>query len=81
MKTYNIHEAKTQLSKLIQDAVAGTPFVIAKAGVPQVMVQAVAAPQQARRLGFMRENIRVPADFDTLGTDEISTLFHGANAS
>jgi len=78
MKTYNIHEAKTQLSKLIQDAVSGTPFIIAKAGVPQVLVQAVPTPQPARRLGFMAQGMRVPDDFDSMGAEEISTLFSGA---
>jgi len=77
MKTYNIHEAKTQLSKLIQDAVSGTPFIIAKAGVPQVVVQAVQTPRQARRLGFMPQGIRVPSDFDQMGADDISSLFSG----
>jgi len=76
MKTYNIHEAKTQLSRLVQDAALGTPFVIAKAGTPQVLVQAFDAPRQPRRLGFMSQaDMRVPDDFDTLGAAEITTLF------
>jgi len=76
MKAYNIHEAKTQLSKLVQDAALGTPFVIAKAGTPQVLVQAFDAPAQPQRLGFMAADaMRVPDDFDRMGTSEIAALF------
>jgi prevent-host-death family protein len=55
MKTVNIHEAKTQLSKLIEEASKGESFVIAKAGKPLVKVTALLAPTgaQVRRLGFM----------------------------
>jgi len=76
MKAYNIHEAKTQLSRLVQDAALGTPFVIAKAGVPQVLVQAFDAPRQPQRLGFMTaETMQVPDDFDSMGASEIAALF------
>jgi prevent-host-death family protein len=55
MKTVNIHAAKTQLSKLVDEAAKGEPFVIAKAGKPLVKVTALAAPigTQTRRLGFL----------------------------
>ena len=43
MRTFNIHEAKTQLSRLIDLAVKGEPFIIAKAGRPLVKVQALTA--------------------------------------
>jgi prevent-host-death family protein len=54
MKTVNIHEAKTQLSKLIEEASKGESFIIAKAGKPVVRVTALSAPTgaQIRRLGF-----------------------------
>jgi len=76
MKTYNIHEAKTQLSRLVQDAALGEPFIIAKAGAPQVLVQAFDAPRQPRRVGFLAQgDIRVPDDFDTMGAAEIAAMF------
>jgi prevent-host-death family protein len=55
MKTVNIQEAKTQLSKLVEEASRGEPFVIAKAGKPIVKVTALSAPvgAQVYRLGFM----------------------------
>ncbi len=79
MRTVNIHEAKTNLSRLIEQAVNGESFVIAKAGKPMVRVTAIDAPRadQVRRLGFMAGQIQVPDDFDTLGADAIAALFAG----
>ncbi len=77
MKTVNIHEAKTHLSKLIDQASKGEPFVIAKAGKPLVKVAAVTAPTQVRRLGFMTGQISVPEDFDRIGNEEIERIFGG----
>ncbi len=74
MYTVNIHEAKTQLSRLIEQAVNGEPFVIAKAGKPLVKVTRVDAPTAVRRLGFMGD-IRVPSDFDRMGSLVIENLF------
>lgn len=77
MQTVNIHEAKTHLSRLIEQAVRGEPFVIAKAGKPLVKVMALHAPEagQQRRLGFMAGQIAVPEDFDRMGSTEIERLF------
>ena len=77
MRTVNIHEAKTHLSKLIDDAVNGEPFVIAKAGKPLVKVTALDAPAVPRRLGFMQGDYAVPDDFDRMFEDEIIALFEG----
>jgi antitoxin (DNA-binding transcriptional repressor) of toxin-antitoxin stability system len=79
MKTVNIHEAKTQLSKLVEEELKGEPFVIAKAGKPIVKVTALSAPvgAQVRRLGFMAGQISVPDDFDRMGRDEIERIFSG----
>ena len=80
MLTVNIHEAKTHLSRLVEQAVQGEPFVIARAGKPLVMVSALidAPPSPAKRLGFMAGQISVPADFDRMGGLEIEQLFGGA---
>ncbi len=77
MKTVNIHEAKTQLSKLVEEASQGEPFVIAKAGKPMVKVTALNAPtgRQVKRTGFMTGQISVPDDFDRMGAAEIEHLF------
>ena len=77
MLTVNIHEAKTHLSRLVERAAKGEPFVIAKAGKPLVKVTALSAPAagQVRRLGFMSGEIAVPDDFDRIGSAEIEELF------
>ncbi len=82
MRTVNIHEAKTHLSSLVEQAVDGAPFVIAKAGKPLVKVSRLDAPSagQARRLGFMAGEIAVPDDFDRMGADLIEGLFDGSVA-
>jgi prevent-host-death family protein len=79
MKKVNIHEAKTQLSKLVEEASKGEPFIIAKAGKPVVKVTAISAPigAQVRRLGFMAGQISVPDDFDQMGKEEIERIFGG----
>jgi prevent-host-death family protein len=79
MRTYNIHDAKTQLSKLVELAAKGESFVIAKAGKPMVKVTALDVPEssQKKRFGFMAGQIKVPDDFNTMGTSEIDQLFMG----
>jgi prevent-host-death family protein len=79
MLTVNIHEAKTHLSRLVDRAAKGEPFVIAKAGKPLVKVTALDTPAagQVWRLGFMTGQIAVPEDFDRMGSKEIEELFRG----
>jgi prevent-host-death family protein len=80
MLTVNIHDAKTQLSKLIAMAVAGQPFIIAKAGKPMVKVEAVDAqksPRKSRLGGLEGEMGPIPDDFDTFMQDEIAEMFNG----
>ena len=81
MATLNIHEAKTHLSRLVDQAAGGESFVIAKAGKPMVRVCALDSPPagQVRRIGFMAGQIAVPDDFDTMGGEEIVSLFGGGD--
>jgi prevent-host-death family protein len=76
MKTVNIHKAKTNLSKLIEQAVNGEPFIIANAGKPLVKVTRIDAPIKQKKLGFMLGQLSIPEDFDTLGADKINQLFN-----
>ena len=77
MRTINIHEAKTHLSRLVEDAARGESFVIAKAGRPMVMVSALdlATETPVSRLGFMLGELSVPDDFDRMGESDIAGLF------
>lgn len=79
MKTVNMHEAKTNLSRLVQEAARGEPFVIARAGKPLVKVIAVNAPIPAQicRLGFLGGQFLIPEDFDRMDEAEIERLFDG----
>ena len=79
MLTVNIHEAKTHLSRLIERAASGEPFVIAKAGRPLVKVVPIDAPDRGaeRRLGFLAGQAELPDDFDRMGGDAIARLFEG----
>ena len=77
MKIVDIDEAKTHLDRLIEEAAAGEPFVIATAGTPMVKVTAIEPPSRTgqRRLGFLKGEIRIPDDFDQMGREEISHRF------
>jgi prevent-host-death family protein len=77
MRAYNIHEAKTHLSRLVEKAAAGEPFIIAKAGKPLVVVGPIpnAATKSPQRRGFLAGQIKVPDDFDDMFTDEIEEMF------
>lgn len=79
MQTINIHDAKTHLSRLVEQAVQGESFVIAKAGKPLVKVSALDSPSssQMQRLGFLSGKINVPDDFDRMAGVEIEALFGG----
>lgn len=68
MREVNIHEAKTHLSRLVEEAARREAFIIAKAGRPMVRVIPCGDdPHDApRRLGFMVGGIEVPSDFDRL---------------
>ncbi len=79
MPIVNIHDAKTHLSRLIDQAAQGEPVIIAKSGKPLVKLTALDAPAAPRRLGFLDGQIAVPDDFDRMGEDAIARLF-GADA-
>lgn len=77
MRTVNIHEAKTHLSRLVEQAANGEPFVITKAGKPLVKVVALDAPERRpmRRRGFLAGQFTIPDDFNTWAQDEILEMF------
>lgn len=79
MKTVNVHEAKTHLSRLLEAAERGESFVIARAGKPvaRVIPYEEGTPREPRRLGFLAGEIEVPDDFDRMGRAEIEALFRG----
>jgi prevent-host-death family protein len=76
MKIVNIHEAKTHLSRLVEEAAKGEPFIIAKAGKPMVKVEPI-TQKPPQRIGFMEGEFEVPDDFDTMFAEEIRAMFEG----
>lgn len=78
MKTVNMHEAKTHLSRIVEEAAKGETIIIAKAGKPIAKLMALDAPEpgQKRRLGFLSGQIKVPEDFDRMGEEVIEQLFN-----
>ena len=82
MRQVNMQEAKTHLSRLVEEAAAGEPFVICKAGRPMVRVtslnEAGTAAAPLRRLGLLVGQCQVPDDFDQLAAAEVADLFEGA---
>jgi prevent-host-death family protein len=82
MLTVNIHDAKTRLSKLVDQAAQGEAFIIAKAGKPMVKVIPLGKTEAgtANRLGFMAGEFSVPDDFDRMGGGEIENLFAGGKS-
>ena len=82
MRQVNMHEAKTHLSRLVEEAASGASFVICKAGRPMVRVTPIDHPESAalppRRLGLLAGECQVPDDFDQMGASEIADLFEGS---
>ena len=79
MRIVNMHEAKTNLSRLVEAATKGEPFIIARGGKPLVRVIALDAPSPGvGRTGFLAGQISVPADFDDMGAADIASRFEGA---
>ena len=75
--TVNIHEAKTQLSRLVEDAASGQEIIIAKAGRPVARLVPLAAAVRRKQLGLLRGKIRVSPDFDAPLPDDVLDAFEG----
>ena len=83
METVNIHDAKTNLSRLLKQVQEGNSFIIARAGKPIARVTSIDSPEpkRAKRLGFLAGQIEVSPDFDQMEDVEIQALFGEENAS
>lgn len=76
MTIVNVHQAKSQLSKLIEQAESGEDVVIARAGKPAVRLIAFTMPGKERKAGIWRNQVTVAEDFDTL-PDDVMAAFEG----
>ncbi len=77
MKSVNIHEAKTHLSRLVERVQAGEEFVIAKAGKPAARLVPIEGTRKPVKIGGLKP-APVPDDFNTMFESEIESLFAGA---
>ncbi|WP_322013257.1 type II toxin-antitoxin system Phd/YefM family antitoxin [Paraburkholderia sp. J12] len=77
MQMVNIHEAKTQFSRLVDAAAAGEEIVIAKAGVPTARLVAMEKEKVVRRFGGLKGKVRIAADFDAPLPDDVLAGFEG----
>jgi prevent-host-death family protein len=77
MTTVNIHEAKTHLSRLVDEVAAGAEIIIAKAGKPMARLAPISIPIRKKRLGLLKGKVKVPDDFNTPLDDEILAAFEG----
>lgn len=75
MRQINIHEAKTNLSRLVDQAARGEAFIIAKAGRPVVKVVPLEVASRLSHFGFMKGQMKVPDDFDRMGQADIEIMF------
>jgi prevent-host-death family protein len=77
MQTINIHEAKTQFSKLIEAVIQGEEIVIARAGKPAAKLVPIQPQKPVRKPGALKGKIRIAADFDAPLPDDLQAAFEG----
>lgn len=77
MRTVNIHDAKSQFSKLIEAVKQGEEIVIAKGGKPAAMLVPMLAQKLVRQLSAMKGKIKIAADFDAPLPDDLQAAFEG----
>lgn len=76
-KPVNIHQAKTELSKLVERAEAGEEVVIARAGKPVARLVPLAKVGGQRRLGLLDGKFRIPDDFNEPLSESVLRAFEG----
>lgn len=76
-KTVNIHQAKTHLSRIVEEVAAGSEVIIAKAGKPIARLVPLATPPTGKRLGLLKGRIRIPRDFNAPLPADVLTSFEG----
>jgi prevent-host-death family protein len=73
----NIHEAKTHLSRIVDEVAAGAEVIIAKAGKPMARLTPIAGVQRPKKLGLLKGKIKVPDDFNAPLPDDVIASFEG----
>jgi prevent-host-death family protein len=71
----NIHEAKTHLSRIVEEVAAGKEVIIAKAGKPMARLVPMREKATKKKLGLLKGKIRIPADFNKPLPEAVMQLF------
>jgi prevent-host-death family protein len=77
MSKVNVHEAKTRFSRLLRRVAAGEEITIANRGVPVARLVPVLADETMRKLGYFRDQMSIPDDFDAPLSDDVLDAFEG----
>lgn len=77
MSKVNIHEAKTHLSRYVEEAAQGKEIIIAKAGKPLARIAPLVTIKVPRKLGLLDGKARIPDDFNAPLPDEVLAGFLG----
>jgi prevent-host-death family protein len=77
MKQVNVHEAKTHLSRFIEEVEAGGEVVIAKAGKPVAKLSPIGRQGRRRKLGLLDGKFKIPNDFNAPLPDDVLASFEG----
>lgn len=73
----NIHEAKTHLSRIVDEVAAGAEVIIAKAGKPMARLIPLAGVKRRKKLGLLKGKIKVPDDFNASLPEDVIASFEG----
>jgi prevent-host-death family protein len=76
-RVINIHEAKTHLSKIVDDVAAGAEVIVAKAGKPMARLSPISTARRKKKLGLLKGRIKVPDDFNVPLDEETLARFEG----
>ena len=73
----NIHEAKTHLSRIVDDVAADAEVIIAKAGKPMARLVPMQAASRPKKLGLLKDRIKVSNDFNAPLPESVLAQFEG----
>jgi len=76
--TVNIHDAKTHLSRLVDEVASGAEIIIAKAGKPMARLAPLSTPVRKKKLGLLKGRIKVPDSFNAPLDDDTMAVFEGS---
>jgi len=77
MDAVNIYDAKTQLSKLVEQAASGKDVIIARGGKPVARLTRLVAPKARIRFGLLKGKVKVAKEFDAPLPEDMLAQFEG----